>query len=64
MNLRINAYLAQEQMEGRGIGDQLSEMLQNSWKVFKKIKIKMEKYKIEMLFKYKEPGGELVYNWC
>ncbi len=34
VQLRINAYLEREQMEERGIGDQLSEMQQNSWKVF------------------------------
>jgi hypothetical protein len=39
-------------------------MQQNSWKVFEKQKIKMEPFKIEMLFEYKEPGGELDYNWC
>jgi hypothetical protein len=60
VQLRINAYLVQEQMEERDIGDQLSEMQQNFWKVFEKQKIKMEPFKIEMLFEYKEPGGELV----
>jgi hypothetical protein len=64
VQLRINVYLEQEQMEERGIGDQLSEMQQNSWKVFEKQKIKTEPFKIEMLFEYKEQGGELVYNWC
>ncbi len=51
-------------MEQCGIEDQLSEMQQNSWKVFEKQKIKTEPFKIEMLFEYKEPGGKLVYNWC
>ncbi len=64
MQLRINAYLEQEKMEDHGIGNQLGEMQQNSWEVFKKAKIKMEKFNIEMLFKYKDPGGELVHNWC
>ncbi len=47
-------------MEEHGIGDQLSEMQQSSWKVFEKAKMKTETFKIEMLFEYKEPGGELV----
>ncbi len=64
VQLRINAYLEQEQMEERGIGGQLSEMQQNSWKVFENQRIKMKPFKIEMLFEYKEPGGELRYNWC
>ncbi len=64
VQLRINAYLEQEQMKERGIEAQLSKMQQISWKVYEKQKIKMEPFKIEMLFEYKEPGGELVYNWC
>jgi hypothetical protein len=63
VQLRINAYLEQEQMEERSIGDQMSEMQQNNWKVFENHKIKTEPFKIEMLFERKEPDGEVVYNW-
>ncbi len=52
VQLKINAYLDQEQMEERGIGDQLSEMQQNSWKMFEKQKIKTEPFKIEVLFEF------------
>ena len=43
---RINAYLEQKQMEEHGIWNQLSEMQQNSWKVFEKQKIKTEPFKL------------------
>jgi hypothetical protein len=64
VQLRINTYLEQEQIDKCGIGDQLSEMQQNSWKVLKKAKFKTEPFMIEILFEFKEPGGQLVYNRC
>lgn len=64
VQLRIDAYADRECLEEQGIGNQLSEMQQYSWKIFDPTKIDSEPFKIEMLFEYVEPGGELTYNWC
>ena len=60
--LRIDAYTERERLEEEGIGDQLSELQQFSWKIFDRTKLKSlpwgplknQKliYRIEILLRY------------
>jgi hypothetical protein len=53
-------------MEDEGIGDQLSEMQQFSWKIFDGTKLKSSPWGIDMLWmwEYTDDDCEPMYIWC
>ena len=62
--LRMDAYKEREHMEDAGIGDQLSEMQQFSWKIFDGTKLKSLPGGINMLCEYTDNECEPTYIWC
>jgi hypothetical protein len=62
--LRMDAYKEKEPMEDEGIGDQLSEMQQFSWKIFDGTKLKSSPWGIGVLFEYTDDECEPMYVWC
>ena len=63
-NLQMDAYKERERMEDEGIGDQLSEMQQFSWKMFVGTKLKTSPWGIDMLCEYINDECEPTYVWC
>jgi hypothetical protein len=51
-------------MKDEGIGDQLSEMQQFSWKIFDGTKLKLSPWGIDMLWEYTNDECEPTYIWC
>ena len=51
-------------MEEEGIGDQLSELQQFTWKIFDGSKLKSLPWGIDMLCEYTEDECERMYVWC
>ena len=64
--LQMDAYKERERMEDEGIGDQLSEMQQFSWKIFDGTKLKSSPWGIDMLWmwEYTDDDCEPMYIWC
>ena len=62
--LRIDAYKERERLEEEGIGDQLSELQQFSWKIFEGSKLKSSPWGIDMLCEYVDDECERTYVWC
>ncbi len=62
--LQMDAYKEREHMEDAGIGDQLSEMQQFSWKIFDGTKLKSLPWGIHMLCEYTDDDCEPKYIWC
>ncbi len=62
--LRMDAYKEREHMEDAGIGGQLSEMQQFSWKIFDGTKLKSLPRGIDMLCEYTGDECEPTYIWC
>jgi len=62
--LRIDAYKERERLEEEGIGDQLSELQQFSWKIFDGSKLKSSPWGIDMLCEYVDDECERTYVWC
>ena len=50
-------------MEEEGIGNQLSEMQQFSWKIFNGTKLKLSPWGIDMLCEYVDDECEPTYVW-
>jgi hypothetical protein len=63
MQLRIDAYKEREQLEEDGIGDQLSELQQFSWKICDGTKLKSLPWGIDVLCKYTDNECEPTYIW-
>jgi hypothetical protein len=62
--LRIDAYKEREHLEEEGIGDQLSELQQFSWKIFEGSKLKSSPWGIDVLCEYTDDECEPTYVWC
>jgi hypothetical protein len=52
IQLQIDAYKERERLEEEGIGDQLSELQQFTWKIFDGSKLKSSPWGIDMLCEY------------
>jgi len=64
VQLQMDAYRERERLEEEGIGDQLSELQQNSWKIFDGKKLKTSPWGIDMLCEYVDDECEPTYVWC
>jgi hypothetical protein len=65
IQLQMDAYYRErERLEEEGIGDQLSELQQNSWKIFDGKKLKSSPWGIDMLCEYVDDECEPTYVWC
>ena len=64
IQLRIDAYKERERLEEEGIGDQLSELQQFTWKIFDGSKLKSSPWGIDMLCEYTDDECERMYVWC
>jgi hypothetical protein len=62
--LQIDAYKERECLKEEGIGDQLSELQQFSWKIFEGSKLNASPWGIDMLCEYVDNEWELIYVWC
>jgi hypothetical protein len=62
--LQMDAYRERELLEEEGIGDQLSELQQISWKIFDAKKLKSTPWGIDMLCEYIDDECEPMYVWC
>ena len=58
IQLRIDAYKERECLEEEGIGDQLSELQQFTWKIFDGSKLKSSPWGIDMLCEYTDDECE------
>ena len=61
VQLQMDAYRERERLEEEGIGDQLSELQQNSWKFFDGKKLKTSPWGIDMLCEYVDMN-QLMYG--
>ena len=64
VKLQMDAYRERERLEEEGIGDQLSKLQQNSWKIFDGKKLKTSPWGIDMLCEYVDDECEPTYVWC
>jgi hypothetical protein len=62
--LRIDAYKERERLEEEGIGNQLSELQQFSWKIFEGSKLKSSPWEINVLCEYTDDECKPTYVWC
>jgi hypothetical protein len=58
IQLQIDAYKERERLEEEGIGDQLSELQQFTWKIFDVSKLKSLPWRIDMLCEYTDDECE------
>ena len=64
IQLQIDAYKERERLKEKGIGDQLSELQQFSWKIFGVSKLKSSPWGIDMLCEYTDDECERMYVCC